>query len=64
MVEVLGDKRKEGFGLVVEVMSLVVEKRAFMAVDLGLELERVREGNHGQLSQGKTLVRFLKSSLL
>ena len=43
MVEVLGVKRKEGFGLAVEVMSLVVEKRAFMAVDLGLELEKVRE---------------------
>ena len=42
MVEILGVKRKEGFDLVVEVMSFVVEKRAFMAVDLGLELEKAR----------------------
>jgi hypothetical protein len=43
VVEVLRVKRIEGFDLAVEVMSLVVEKRAFMAVDLGLELEKVRE---------------------
>lgn len=43
MVEIFGVKRKEGFGLVVEEMSLAEEKRAFMAVDLGLELEKVRE---------------------
>ena len=44
MVDIFGVKRKEGLDLVVEVMSLVVEKKAFMAVDLGLDLEKLREG--------------------